>query len=67
MLSCHSCYICGAWRSRGKGFKVIIWREREKPKRGLFTGGHKKLRQELTPRLVYLNYLPLNSASFGVK
>ena len=52
---------------RGKGFKVIIQREGEKSqKRRIFIRSHKKLASELTPCLVYLNYLPI-SASFVVK
>ena len=47
MLPCHSCYICGTWRSKEVGvFKVIIQREGEKPQtRGTFMGRHKKTTQ----------------------
>ena len=51
MLPCHSCYICGTWRSRGKGFKAIIRMEGEKPQTvGTVMGRHKKTTQGINHR-----------------
>ena len=63
----HTCYIYGTWRSKTVGGLKSLYREkRDKPhKGGIFMGSpsHKKIPGELTPLLVYLNYLPI-SVSF---
>ena len=63
-------YLWDPEKQRGsKGFfKVIMWREGEKPQtKGMFMGRHKKkLTKELTTELLYL-VLPTISASSGVK
>ena len=64
MLPCHSCFIYGTWRSKGRGFKLIIWGEAK--------GGNPQSQrvgasfmEDLTPHLLYQNYLPI-SASFDL-
>ena len=50
MLPCHSCYICGTRGAKRHGFfKVIIWREGEKPQtsRETFLGRQEKTTQEV--------------------
>ena len=69
MLSCHSCYIYGTWRSKDvEMFKITLWREAEVGKLQKVEG-----RQEGTfygivdsPGFLSENYLPI-SASFGLK
>ena len=49
MLPCHSCYICGTWRSKevASGFlKLSYGGQGEKPQpRGTFLGCHEKTTQ----------------------
>ena len=60
MLSCHSCYIylLDLEEQRGRGFKVVIWREGKRPQtRGTLMGRHKKTsHREMTTdtELLYL-------------
>ena len=68
MLPCHSCYIYGTWRTNNiEGLKLSYGRKGKKSQRGsIFVGpiSHKKLPGELTPQLVYLNYLPIQPLLF---
>ena len=47
MLSCHSCYICGTWRSKEVGcLKLSYGGNEEKPQtRGTFMERHKNTAQ----------------------
>ena len=70
MLLCHSCYICGTWRSKevARGFLKISYRRKGKSHKQEepLSGTIKKLPKELTTELLYLE-LPTISASCGVK
>ena len=66
MLSCHSCYTYGTWRSREVGrFKLIVWRE-AKGRMPQSKGRGPLFAVELTPQVFYQNY-QLISASFDLK
>ena len=74
MLSCHSYYIYGTWRSKNVGgLKSSYGGNGGKWQRGYVYGGPHPIKNslvgypgELTPQLVCLNYLPIPT-SFGVK
>ena len=59
MFPYHSCYICGTWRSRGRGFSHHPEGTEKVTKKGRGGGEHKNYPGELSPQLVYLNYLPI--------
>ena len=47
MLRCHSCYICGTWRSKEIGDLKLSYGDKGKShqQRGTFVGRHKKTNQ----------------------
>ena len=68
MLRCHSCYICGTWRSKEIGDLKLSYGDKGKSHQQgeLLWDVIKKLTKELTTELLYLE-LPTISASCGVK
>ena len=68
MLPCHSCFICGTWRSKEVGGLKLSYGGKGKSHKQeeLLWGAIKKLPKELTTELLYLE-LPTISASCGVK